>query len=126
MDDFPEDVRQFLIHHIGSVDQLEVLLLLKGSPQREWDAASVAQALYTQERAAATRLDELRKLGLVAGLEGTPARYVYAPTPELDRLVGRLADVYAKRRVTVIGIIYSKPSDQVQAFADAFRIRRDK
>ena len=29
-------------------------------------------------------------------------------------------------RVTVIGMIFSKPIDKIRSFADAFRIRKDK
>jgi len=33
---------------------------------------------------------------------------------------------YADRRVTVIGLIFSKPVDKIRSFADAFRIRKDR
>lgn len=125
--DFPEEVRRFILDHISSVEQLEVLLLLKGSAPREWTAKAVSQALYTQPEAAAMRLADLQTRGLLAVREGPERQYNYLPgTPELAGTVNRLAEVYRERRVTVITMIYSKPSSPVQAFADAFRLRKEK
>ena len=44
---------------------------------------------------------------------------------DLHRAVAGLAREYAARRVTVIGLIFSKPVDKIRSFADAFRLRRD-
>ena len=44
---FPEAVRSFILEHINSVEQLEVLLLLKNQPDREWTAEAVSQAVYS-------------------------------------------------------------------------------
>jgi hypothetical protein len=41
-------------------------------------------------------------------------------------LVRRLDEVYKVRRVAVITLIYSKPDDPAQAFANAFRIRKEE
>ena len=65
MDDFPEDVKRFIIDHITSVDQLEVLLLVRGNPRADWIASGVSKELYTQPEAAAMRLASLQALGLV-------------------------------------------------------------
>jgi hypothetical protein len=37
-----------------------------------------------------------------------------------------LAESYAKYRVAVIGLIFSKPSEHVRDFPEAFRLRRPK
>lgn len=124
MDDFPADVRRFILEHINSVDQLEMLLLLRDHPDKSWTAAEVARALYTQPEAAALRLEGLRARGLLTAKDGAERQYQFRPaTSALEHAVRRLADTYKNRRVTVIGLIYSKPLDQVQAFADAFKLR---
>ena len=54
-------------------------------------------------------------------------RYRYQPISEdLDRTVGLLDTIYQERRVAVTTQIYSKPVSNVQTFADAFRLRREK
>ena len=126
-DPFPDDVRRFILAHINSVEQLEVLLLLRGEPDREWTAQAVGQALYTSAAAAVKRLTDLTASGLAAVLPGDDPRYRYAPRDDAHRkLVDQMADAYRERRVAVVALIYSKPNDQVQAFADAFRLRRDE
>ena len=47
MEDFPDDVRQFIEDRIHSLAQLEVLLLLQGAPERAWLPAEVGTSLYT-------------------------------------------------------------------------------
>jgi hypothetical protein len=42
--------------------------------------------------------------------------------PTLDDL----AESYAKYRVTVVTLIFTKPSDDIAQFPDAFRIRRER
>ena len=49
-------------------------------------------------------------------------RYQHAGD-EAHALVGRLAQLYQERRVTVIAEIFAKPADSARAFAEAFRLR---
>ena len=37
-----------------------------------------------------------------------------------------MATAYASHRVSIIGLIFSKPTSNLKTFADAFRIRKDK
>jgi hypothetical protein len=125
-DGFPEDVRRFILEHVNSVEQLEVLLLLRGRPDADWDAAAVSRALSTAPAAAAMRLADLHARGLLVPVKPGEARYRYGPAaPELARLVDGLAEAYRERRVAVVALIYSKPQTQVQAFADAFKLRKE-
>ncbi len=122
----PQRVEDLLAKHIHSVEQLEALLLLQRDPSREWTAAEVSGELVTQESSVASRLEDLAGRGLVACVGGSPPRYRFEPRdPREAAAVAELRDVYGKRRVTVIGLIFSKPSDVVQTFADAFRLRKD-
>lgn len=125
MKNLPEDVYRFLYQNIESVEQLEVLLLLRQGPDRGWTADDVARALYSHPSSVVRRLTLLLRQGLLG--EHDPGVYRYAPrTPELEGTVARVADCYRQRRVAVITLIASKPLEDVRAFSDAFRIRRDK
>lgn len=125
----PADVVQFISERIDSVEQLEVLLLLHQDPAVEWTAETAARVLYGQPSSVGRRLAILQLQGLLdvrlgAG-EGPCFRY--APNGAgLDATVTRLAAAYKERRVTIVGLIASKPMDNVRAFADAFRILRKK
>lgn len=127
MDAFPEDVRRFILDHIHSVEELEVLLLVRAEPARLWDAEAIRQALYTSAASASRRLADMEAAGFVVPVEGQPGAYRYRPGPaEREDLLARLADVYRERRVAVISLIYSKPIDPLRAFVNAFDLRKGK
>lgn len=120
----PEEVRRFLANHVNSVEQLEVLLLLRRTADRDWTAAQVADELRIDRASARRRLYDLHRAGLV-GLytSGTEGRFRYDPSDAHAEAVDRLADIYVTHRVAVITFIISKPLDEIRSFADAFRIR---
>ena len=122
----PEDVKKFIAEKINSVEQLEVLLLLRAAPDQVWNASTVSEAIYSSDAAAALRLADLQAAGLLNRIEVAPPTYRYGPvSAAVDALIARLVDVYHERRVAVITLIYSRPRDDAQAFADAFKFRKD-
>ena len=124
--ELPKDVRELVIGHIDSVVQAEILLLLQANPAQAFSAEQVGQVLRIDANGAEAQLAHLQSHGMLrAGPDGRG--YVYGPqSVELGDAVAGLARAYADRRVTVIALIYSKPTDQLRSFADAFRIRKDK
>lgn len=122
----PEHVQRFILQHINSVEQLEVLLLLAGHPDRVWTAESVSAELRIDINSAAGRLVDLQGRGLLAnaGQEGS-FRYTPAST-DLRKTVADLAEIYRTFRVRIINLIFSKPIDQIRTVADAFKLREDK
>jgi DNA-binding MarR family transcriptional regulator len=121
----PEDVRTFLHQNVESVEQLEVLLLLWRAPERGWSPEEVATAVYSHPSSVVRRLAMLLGQGLLR--EREPGHYQYAPrTADLHDTVTRLDHTYRERRVAVVTLIASKPIENVRAFSDAFRIRRQK
>jgi hypothetical protein len=123
-DRLPEPVRR-LLDRIDSVAQLEVLLLLHRTAPDEWTARQLGDELRLEPAWAAEQLEFLRERGMLGEVEhGT---YRFRPdTPELAKAVEALAAHYADRRVAVIALLYSKPTDRIRVFADAFRIRREE
>ena len=125
-DDISPDVKAFIADYIGSVVQLETLLLLHGAPARAWSAEEVAADLRIDLAWAEAQLDAICEQGLLDCRTGSPRRYVFAPhSSHHRRAVDALATTYAQRRVTVIGLIFAKPVDSLRAFSDAFRLGKD-
>jgi hypothetical protein len=125
-EDFSADVQQFIVLHIESLAQLETLLLLRREPERTWDAAEAAKALYIPADQAGTLLADLSRRGFAKTIDATAGQYQYqAIAADADRVIGELAQAYQDRRVAVITQIYSKPLNKVQTFADAFRLRKE-
>ena len=53
--------------------------------------------------------------------------YVYSPSSaHAAKIVEELSVLYKIRRVTIITLIYSKPSEQIRDFSDAFRFKKDE
>lgn len=125
-DDFPADVKAFIANHISSIAQLEMLLLLRSDPAKQWDVAEISKALYATPEMAAGQLASLQADGLVSVSEDPEQRYQYqVGDPDLRNVINRLAELYRDRRVSVITVLYSEPVNKVQTFADAFKLRKE-
>jgi hypothetical protein len=118
------EVRQFIAEHIETAEQLEILLLLHRSGEKEWTALDVSQAIYTVPASATMRLEGLVAHGFLSSTGGADPRYQYAPrTDQLRKQVDALSEAYRVDRVGVIKLIFSKPPDPLQSFSDAFKLR---
>jgi hypothetical protein len=123
----PDDVRHLLETGIRSVVELELLLALRQQHGRAWTPEEAAQALDVDVRPTERMLFDLMARGLIAVVHVVPIAYQYAPrTPELRATIGRLADLYAARRLAVASLIGQRPADSLRLFSDAFRLRRDE
>ncbi|MDF2441753.1 MAG: hypothetical protein JWN98_2737 [Abditibacteriota bacterium] len=117
-------VERFILENIPSVEQLEVLLLLSQSPDKEWSALEISRALYRQPESVATRLEALRDRGLLSVRQASDLLYRYSASAPQQEIVRNLDMAYQERKDAVIRLIFSRPSDNLRAFSDAFRIRR--
>jgi len=125
-DEFPAGIAQFIDQQIESLAQLEAIILLRKDPARYWTSEEIAKALYITPDMAGLLLAEMARRGFARVESETPARFAYGPHDSpTDRLVGELASLYHDRPVAVISLIYSKPLNKVQTFADAFRLRKE-
>lgn len=117
----PRDVRDFLLKTIASVAELEALLLLRRE-MASWSVETLAQRLYVPPAEAELVLRALMSLDFVVQDE---VGYRYECTaPELDRLVEKTAEVYARQLIPVTKLIHDH-GRRIRRFADAFRLRRD-
>lgn len=103
-----EAVRDFLCDHINSVEQLEILLLLRDSPDRSWTAAEISRLLFTTEASVRARLLHLREHGLAEITSELGAtRYQYCISdPRTDQTIWSLEHEYRRRKDAVIAIIF--------------------
>lgn len=123
--DLPIEVRHFLAEHIGSLEQLEILLLLREQSQRAWSVAEVFRVVRSSERSAAETLSALCKQGLLRAVETPAGAYQFGPPEPLKETIAAVARLYAERRVKIVEAIYSERVSEVDQFAKAFRLRKD-
>jgi len=122
----PSDVKDFLLRHIDSIAELEALLLLRAHAELTWNAETLAKRLYISVQETAELRAHLCADGFLAALDCEPLQYQYrcASRAQAD-MVDRVADLYAHYLIPITHLIHAKPRTRVQAFADAFKLRRD-
>jgi hypothetical protein len=122
--EIPVEVRRFVGKHIGSLEQLEVLLLVSALPDRDWTVDAVFQVVQTNRPLVQQRLDEfVRENLMVVNPDGT---YRYAPKSDaMARDIAATATFYKLSRHKIVEMIYSPKTDDIRAFSDAFRFKKE-
>jgi hypothetical protein len=123
---FPDSAKQFLSRYIHSLEELEVLLLLRRGADRAWSVAQVYEVIRSSERSLEKRLQIFAAEGFLVEEKGPPSAFRYAPSSEeLRSAVEQIATSYQLSRVRVIEAIFAPEVDPVQKFADAFKLRKE-
>jgi hypothetical protein len=125
---FSDEFLRFLRTVAPTVDAVELLLLLHRKPDQWWSAQSACRALapdeLLSEADAARYFGVLHRSGVAALAPDGSVQYRPA-SPELDRLVGTLAQSYLERPVTLIRVVYALRDQNIKSFADAFKLKKD-
>ena len=126
--DISPAIRDFVVEHIDSVLQLEVLLLLFAQRERAFTTTEISEELRIDANWVDGQLSRMCISGiLICTSQSNVFSYQYQPArKDLDDAVKGLADAYVQRRVSVVSLIFNKPIDRLKNFADAFRLRKDK
>lgn len=120
-----QELLRFTARYIHSVEQLEILCLVSSNPAKYWSVAEVLHEVQSAEQSISSCLKRFEEDGfLVSRKEG---KFQFSPTqPSLADSVRDLSKTYRERRVTIVEMIYKKPSDPIQDFAEAFRFKKEK
>ncbi len=115
-----KQVISFIKECVPIVEALQVLLALHRDASKVWTLEDLARETRVSGFVAADCIRIFRSHGLIAGPE---SGFHYGPVKaELAQTVDALAQAYVERPVSVIRAIYAPPSN-VQALADAFRLK---
>lgn len=103
---------------------MELLFLLLRDPARHWASSELVDALRASELVVSQAVESLHAAGLIV-LE-SDGRVRYGPaSDELHELVLATRAMYVKSPDAVMRLIMRSRSDNLVAFADAFRFRKD-
>ena len=126
-DRWSPELRAFVYSCIDSVEQVQVLVLLR-SGEGMWTARRVAQEISLSDHLARHHLESMAARGLVAvTVTGEASTWRYAPKSEtLGRLGDQLVDEYRRAPMAVVRLVASNARPSIRRIADAFRLRDRK
>ena len=119
------NIEQFIREEIDSVPHLEALLLLWRNAPGTRTGAQIAEQLYVPHGHGTAIAEDLHRRGLIAR-ETHDSFFYDTSREEQNRLIEALDETYRRDLIRISGIIHSKASPGIRAFADAFRFRREK
>ncbi|RYZ91256.1 MAG: hypothetical protein EOP04_01110 [Proteobacteria bacterium] len=124
--ELPASVLRFIKNHIHSVEQLEVLLLLQKTADKEWTAEEVNHLLKSDLISVGQRLNDLysRKF-LMQRQEGEKIFFRFNLDSSTNASVEEVGECYKVFAIRIIEAIYLKPDESMKEFATAFKIRKD-
>ncbi|HEY3777545.1 MAG TPA: hypothetical protein VGL35_05765 [Rhizomicrobium sp.] len=117
-----EDVLAFVRAGIGSVWELELLLLLYRSSERRWSALEIERELRASPTVVGSALRHLRAAEVTAEPERDRFQYA-AGSPRTDRIVRAIDHAYRTNPISVIKTILGAPDATLKIFSDAFRLK---
>jgi hypothetical protein len=118
------DVADFIRSTFRSIWTLELLFLLKSDPKRGWMRTDLVAQLRASDLVVAQGVDALLAAGLITIGNDTIVSYQLA-SPDLAQLTDAVEQMYRQRPAAVRRIIALGGSSDLNAFANAFRLRRD-
>jgi hypothetical protein len=125
--DIPERIERFVYRNVHSVHELEILLLMNDGAGKEWVTHEISERLQIDHGVveAVIKSLETNKLVVCRDMSGERLyRIDSGNTPTLATLE-ELSKWYATHRVRILTMIYGKPLNNIQTFADTFRFREN-
>ena len=120
----PQEIQQFITNHVRSVEQLEILLLIHGTPHKIWSVQSVYSSILSSKSSVERWLEEFVRTGFCQKTTDEPANYFFSASGEIELRLSALAELYKIKPARVIEAIFKKDLGAAQSFADAFKIKR--
>lgn len=121
--DLSPDLQRFIARHIQSVEKLEILLLFFREPARSWPLSEILQQIQSSQSSVNQKIDSLIAEGFVTREKADT--FKFQAKPALETQVAALDAAYRQRRIKVIEAIFSKTTEELRAFSDAFKIRKE-
>jgi hypothetical protein len=118
----PDKVLQFLAANIASVEQLEILLMLRAGHDRSWNSREIYQRVMTNVRSIEQSLKKLCEQEQVRQV--SEGQYQFIINTDLERVLEELAAAYKEMPTRILSALYGRPSSEMKAFADAFKIKK--
>ena len=120
-----QDVQAFIRATFRSIWSLETLVLLRRDSTRWWVRSEIVSALRASDLVVSQSLERLCIAGLVIVEEPDRARYQPVDAA-LENSVEAALNLYARSPDSVRRMIVAAASPGLAAFADSFRLKKDR
>lgn len=120
-------IQTFIDENIRCVEELEVLLVLRKHPEKDWDAVDVSHELKIDPISASNYLMGLYLKGLLGHQEhkGRFYSYRYRTVPKAkDKQLSELAAAFERARSEVVDYIFTSQRRQFRAFSEVFDLKK--
>ena len=122
-DQLPSELRAFLHSCIESIEQVELLMILRGSESLR-TARQIGDDVRVPTAVTRRNLDTLAARGILEVSVETETYYRYRPkSAELARYCDLLAQHYVTSRHIILKLVSANSRLAVKHFADAFKLR---
>lgn len=121
-----ESAQRLLRDDIGSLERLDILLLLYQHEGRWWTVAALATELRMSPVQVEEDLNGLGRCNLINVRVAEHVLYRFDPgTPALRQLIEEIVEAHYANRSAVAAIVSGPRDHNARLFADAFRLRKD-
>jgi hypothetical protein len=119
------EAREFIERTVDTIRQLDILMLLRRSPDRVWRADEIASELQMTTATVSASVGGLHASGVLATEGANPVAYRYEPRSiTLHAGVESVAAAYETDPLPVVRAVLDKPPRALRTFSDAFLFRR--
>ena len=122
--EFPPAVTSFVMRHVRTLAELQLLMAIAQSGDRWWDATSAAREADLTIQDARRALDHFGAHNLLDIRITGDVRYQYRPgTPELRDSAEACVAAFRRHPLDLAQLVTGPSTTSVRDFADAFRLR---
>jgi hypothetical protein len=123
-----EAASRFLIEQIGSIERLDVLLIVHRQAQRWWASQALGVELGMPVEAVQGHLEQLSAFNVLAVRIADSVLYRYQPgTAQVAQVVDEVVRAHYADRDAVSSLVARRgPAESIRLFAEAFRFRKGK
>jgi hypothetical protein len=123
--EFAPSVTSFVMRHVRTLAELQLLMAMVQSGDRWWDAISAARETGLTLQEARRALDHFGAHNLLDIRITGDIRYQYRPgTPGLRDSAEACVAAFRRRPLDMVQLVTGRSATGVRNFADAFRLRR--
>jgi hypothetical protein len=102
--DISGEVWQLLMDNIHSIEQLEILLLVRASSHQTWTAPEIYQRVLTNEASVQQSLEKLCGQGFLRNVGESV--YQFVVDQDRERVLDKLAELYKEKPARILYALY--------------------